>query len=37
MNRQFTKKMASAQPRKNALPSLVINNTKVRYIFLPFK
>lgn len=37
MNRQFTKKMASAQPCKIVLPSLVINNTKVRYIFLPFE
>ena len=37
MNRQFTKKMASAQPRKNVLPSLVINNTKVRYIFFAFQ
>ena len=35
MNRQFTKKMAAIQPC--VLPSLVINNTKVRYIFLPFE
>ena len=37
MNRKFTKKVAVEQPCKNLLPSLVINNIKVRYVFLPFK
>ena len=37
MNRQYTKKVAAEQTYRNLLPSLVINNIKARYLFLPFK